>query len=262
MTPCSLPGEPGNPWFPGAPGRPGMPPVGSPGGPGGPVMPGKPSTPRSPFKPGTPIRPSSPEEGKNDQKYQGFCLSGIATVLSTHQAVQGFRASLVDPYLLGIQVNRPFQDFQKWPPRPLQAGPWLQEYLEDHPSHLDHQNPVLDFLELQGHLLVQGNLWRKEHNTLLSKQYIHPAFQAAKELIMNYSETQSVVTVIKIFSSGCKCIHISWPCGPGWPPKPGSPLSPFPPSNPGRPEPPEKPGWPLGPKSCRDTQLLILAFHL
>lgn len=91
-----------------------MPPVGSPGGPGGPVMPGRPSIPRSPFKPGIPFRPSSPEEGENDQKYNRFCLSGIAIeALSTHQAVQGFQASLVDPYLLGIQVNRPFQGFQK-----------------------------------------------------------------------------------------------------------------------------------------------------
>lgn len=142
-----------------------MPPVGSPGGPGGPVMPGRPSIPRSPFKPGIPLRRSSPEEGKNHQKYIRFCLSVLATVLSTHQVVQGFQVSLVDLYLLGIQVNHPFQDFQNWPPVLLQAGPWLQEYLEDHPSHLDHQNSVLGFLELQGHLLVQRNLWRTEHST-------------------------------------------------------------------------------------------------
>lgn len=74
--------------------------------------------------------------------------------------------SLVDPYLQGIQVNPPFQDFQMWPPVHLQAGPWLQEVLEDHPSHWDHQNSVLEFLELPGHLFVQGNLWRTEHNTL------------------------------------------------------------------------------------------------
>lgn len=111
---------------------------------------------------------------KNDRRP---LLISFALILSSHQVILVFQVSLAVPYLQGIRVNRPFQGFQMWPPVHLQAGPLIQEFLEDHPSHLGHQNSVLEFLELQSHLSVQGNLWKTE-NTLPYK--IKTGFQVSR----------------------------------------------------------------------------------